>query len=173
MGFAVLEGQIFSGTVHEHREDNDMKPIATMAIFLALFLVAPHAAGQDKIYTWIDENGVVRYTNTLPPEGAKIIDSEKEIPHDAEQARQREIEQRRYLKELEAKDAASPPEKTVDRKMEPEKPKQAASEPEEKTEAKQDQDDRNRRNETYHQKQIEKRRAQELRRQKYGSTPAD
>jgi hypothetical protein len=148
-----------------------MKWIATAGLVLALMIAAPHARGQDKIYTWIDENGVVRFTNTLPPEGARIIDSEKEIPYDAEKDRQREIEQRRYLEKLKTEDAASPPEEAPDRKVEREKPKQAASEPEEKTEA--EQDDRNRRNETYHQRQIQKRRAQELRKQKYGSTPTD
>ena len=148
-----------------------MKWIATAGIFLALLIAAPHASGQNKIYTWIDENGVVRYTDTLPPEGARIIDSEKEIPHDAEKARQREINQRRYLEKLREEEPEPPPAEKADRGMDREKPKQAASEPEENTEA--SEDDRNRRNETYHQKQIERRRAQELREQKYGATPAN
>ena len=143
------------------------------AMLIALSTAATPATAQDTIYTWIDENGVVRYTNTLPPEGARIIDKDEEIPHDAEQARQREIEQRRFIESLEKKapEPAQGPEEKSDRQSgQKNAPKTASGQ---KPESEEDSDDRNRRNETYHQDQIEKRRAKELREQKFGSSPVN
>jgi hypothetical protein len=137
---------------------NSLLPILILSAFIIGMAAAPAAASPDTVYTWIDENGVINYTNTLPPEGAVIIDTEKELPHDAQQARQRARQQERYLEQLrrEAQEnrTEAQPEVPVSR--------DAASEDRAETETETVQNDRNRRDETWHQDRIERRQKKKL-----------
>ena len=139
-----------------------MKLLSVFIFCLTVLVAVPASMGQDKVYTWIDENGVLHYTNTEPPEGATIIDTEKELPHDAQKARQQEMERQRYLQRLQRESRPSetqepgPPESTpgaADQEMD------ADTGPEEDQVEK---DRGRRRNETWHQKQIEKRQREKL-----------
>jgi hypothetical protein len=59
-------------------------------MILMLILCLVPVGGFAQVYHYIDENGVERYSNKPPPEGATIIDKEKEIEYDkaADQAQQ-------------------------------------------------------------------------------------
>ena len=63
-------------------------------ILLLIFCLAP-LSGYAQVYHYIDKDGVERYSNQPPPEGAKIIGESKEIEYDkaadsAQQERNRE-----------------------------------------------------------------------------------
>lgn len=53
--------------------------IVGMAAALAL---AAHAAAADTIYTWTDENGVKRYSNSQPPEDAGQVETIEGVRYD-------------------------------------------------------------------------------------------
>jgi clan AA aspartic protease (TIGR02281 family) len=60
---------------------NDVTPLNRLGLIagLALFILAAlRAAAQEDVYTWTDENGVVNFSNSAPPEGveAKAVHSE-------------------------------------------------------------------------------------------------
>lgn len=59
-----------------------------IAIWLILCLIP--VGGFAKVYRYIDKDGVERFSNRPPPDGATIIDTEKEIEYDeaADQAQQ-------------------------------------------------------------------------------------
>lgn len=64
-----------------------------ITIWLILCLIP--VGGFAKVYRYIDKDGVERYSNKPPPDGATIIDTEKEIEYDeaadkAQQERNRE-----------------------------------------------------------------------------------
>jgi hypothetical protein len=134
-----------------------MKTIFVLLMASAVFAAgSPAEAAQDKVYTWIDDSGVIHYTNTAPPEGAVVIESEKELPHDAERARQRERRQERYLERLRQR---QPPDETAAPAPAEEKkaaPEQAAAED------RPAETDQGRRNETWHQDRIEQRQRKQL-----------
>lgn len=52
-------------------------------IVLILILGLLPVNGYAKVYRYIDENGVERFSNQPPPAGAKIIEETGEIGHDA------------------------------------------------------------------------------------------
>jgi len=135
-------------------------PILILSGFLVGLTAASAVANPDTVYTWIDENGVIHYTNTLPPEGAVIIDTEKELSHDAERARQRDLQQERYLERLRRENRQKAPES----RTEPQPEVQASNDKaaEDRSEAETVENDRNRRNETWHQDRIERRQKKKL-----------
>lgn len=137
-----------------------MKLFPFFVFCLAVLVALPAAMAQSTVYTWKDENGVLHYTNTAPPEGATIIDTEKEVPHDPQEARQREMEQRRYLEQLRREERLSDSAESA--------PAEQTEAPAQKVEAdsQPQQEDKiekgSRRNETWHQKQIEKHQRKKL-----------
>jgi len=138
----------------------NLLPILILSGFLVGLAAAPAAANPDTVYTWIDENGVVNYTNTLPPVGAVIIDTEKELPHDAEQARQRDLQQERYLEQLRRENRQKTPENRTEPQPEVQVSNDKAAEDRSETETVEN--DRNRRDETWHQDRIERRQKKKL-----------
>ena len=137
-----------------------MKLFPVFVFCLAVLVALPAAMAQSTVYTWKDKDGVLHYTNTKPPEGATIIDTEKEVPHDPQKAREREMEQRQYLEQLRREERLSDAEESAPR-VQTEGPAQkreadSQPEPEDKIEK------GSRRNETWHQKQIEKRQREKL-----------
>jgi hypothetical protein len=72
--------------------------VAAAVVLFLWFLVVPVSA---KMYYWIDENGVKRFSSEPPPEGAVVIEKFEEVPHDASEARQIEREQEQTWQELE------------------------------------------------------------------------
>ncbi len=138
-----------------------MKLFPIYVFCLAVLIAAPAAVAQNTVYTWRDQDGVLHYTNTAPPEGATIVNTEKEVPHDPQEARQREMEQRRYLEQLRRENRLSgseesaPPEQAEgpDQKME------ADSQPEKETI---EEEPGRRRGKTWHQRQIQKRQREKL-----------
>lgn len=76
-----------------------------LIIMWLIFCLIP-VGGFAKVYRYIDKDGVERYSNSLPPDGATIIGTEKEIEYDeaADKA-----QQERNRKEAEA--IANQPEK--------------------------------------------------------------
>ncbi|MCF8078429.1 MAG: DUF4124 domain-containing protein [Desulfobacterales bacterium] len=137
-----------------------MKVFPIFVFCLAVLIAAPAAVAQSTVYTWKDEDGVLHYTNTAPPEGAIIVDTEKEVPHDPQEARQREMEQRRYLEQLRRQERLSdaeesaPPEQTEG----PAQKMEADSQPQEEDKVEKS----GRRKETWHQRQIQKRQRKNL-----------
>ena len=51
-------------------------------IILLLILGLVPVSGYAKVYQYIDKDGVKRYSNQPPPEGAKIIEETKEVKYD-------------------------------------------------------------------------------------------
>jgi hypothetical protein len=137
-----------------------MKLFPFFVFCLAVLVALPAAMAQSTVYTWKDENGVLHYTNTAPPEGATIIDTEKEMPHDPQKARQQEMEQRRYLEQLRREERLSdsaesaPPEQAEG----PAQKMESDSQPQEEEKIERS----GRRKETWHQRQIEKRQRKKL-----------
>jgi hypothetical protein len=78
-----------------------MKKISLIIILLLFIFRLPVMSGQ--VYQWIDENGVKHFTNEPPPEGATIIDKDKEIQYDEAKDRQRMKQDEQSFKELEQK----------------------------------------------------------------------
>jgi hypothetical protein len=143
-----------------------MKWIPIILLTGCVAFAATGAMGNDKIYTWIDENGVVNYTNTLPPEGATIIESEKEIPHDAQQASQRQLEQQRYLEQLRREQQIT--EQKAESPPGPENPADRQSVSDTKTDRQQIENSRERQGKTWHQRQIREHKREKLQEQKFG-----
>ena len=137
-----------------------MKLFPVFVFCLAVLIALPAAMAQSTVYTWKDENGVLHYTNTAPPEGATIIDTEKEVPHDPQEARQREMEQRRYLEQLRREERLSDSEESAPAEQAegPAQKMEADSPPQEKETIERS----GRRKETWHQRQIEKRQRKKL-----------
>jgi hypothetical protein len=137
-----------------------MKLFPFFVLCLAVLIGTGAAIAQNTVYTWKDEEGVLHYTNTKPPEGATIIDTEKEVPHDPQKAREREMEQRRYLEQLRREERLSetaesaPPEQTEG----PAQKIEADSQPQEEEKIERS----GRRKETWHQRQIEQRQRKKL-----------
>jgi hypothetical protein len=75
-----------------------------MILMLILWLLP--VSGYAKVYRYVDEKGVERYSNKPPPEGATLIETEKEIEYD--EAADRE-QQERNRKAAEAFDARPAP----------------------------------------------------------------
>lgn len=72
---------------------------------LFLIITARTEIQAEKVYMWTDENGVVRYSNSEPPENAKNVRELQEIPHtekDREQIEQNKKTFEQSLRELEA-----------------------------------------------------------------------
>lgn len=46
-------------------------PARSLVGLILLVVAVPSLAAQDEIYTWTDEHGVVNFTNSGPPQGAK------------------------------------------------------------------------------------------------------
>jgi len=137
-----------------------MKLFLIFVFPLAVLIAVGAAIAQNTVYTWRDQEGVLHYTNTAPPEGATIVDIEKEVPHDPQKAQQREMEQRRYLEQLRREERLSdsaqsaPSEQTEGptQKMEADSPLQEKETIERS----------GRRKETWHQRQIEQRQRKKL-----------
>jgi hypothetical protein len=64
-------------------------------LILVVILCLVPVSGYAKVYRYIDKEGVERYSNQLPPEGAKIIEETKEVKYDkAADSAQQEINRR-------------------------------------------------------------------------------
>lgn len=91
-----------------------------------LFIPDLHA---DRIYSWTDENGVKRYSNTEPSDNAKDVEIIKEIPHtqdDDKKSEQGESELEQLIDEHEAESSAETIEREEkNKKIEAEKKKVA------------------------------------------------
>jgi len=55
--------------------------IYTFSILLLIVCLLP-VSGYTQVYHYIDKDGVERYSNQPPPEGAKIIEKTKEVEYD-------------------------------------------------------------------------------------------
>ena len=53
-----------------------------IVLFFSIILCLIPVSGYAEVYHYIDVDGVERYSNTPPPEGATIIGKEKEIEYD-------------------------------------------------------------------------------------------
>ena len=49
---------------------------------ISLLITLPCSIANADIYKWIDENGVIHFTNYSPPEQARILMKTNEIPYD-------------------------------------------------------------------------------------------
>jgi ATPase subunit of ABC transporter with duplicated ATPase domains len=79
-----------------------------------LFLLFVPDLYSGSIYTWTDENGVKRYSNTAPDKDPKKVKVIKEMPHtkaDNEKSRQNAEKLEQVIEELEAKSKAAEIEK--------------------------------------------------------------
>ncbi|MDY6791322.1 MAG: DUF4124 domain-containing protein [Thermodesulfobacteriota bacterium] len=101
-------------------------PILGLCGIVLFFIPDLHA---DRIYSWTDENGVRRYSNTEPSNDAKDVQIIKEIPHtrdDDKKSGQNESELERIIDELETENRAAKIEREErDKKIEEEKKKTA------------------------------------------------
>ena len=76
-----------------------MKKILVFSTLLVFVFWITGAGAQ--MYHWIDENGVKRFSNEPPPEGAQVIEQSDELRHDSRQDRNREGEDQQTLNEVE------------------------------------------------------------------------
>ena len=64
-----------------------MKRLVVIAVAALICLLTASVYG-GTIYTWTDENGVKRYSNSQPPENAEQVRTIEEVPTDPEEADQ-------------------------------------------------------------------------------------
>jgi hypothetical protein len=70
--------------------------IGTIVLFLATFLLWDCGYGEEFIYTWKDEKGVLNITDYAPPTGSEILDISPSHREKAEEYwRQRQLQQER------------------------------------------------------------------------------
>ena len=74
-----------------------MKILIPLILFSALCLGTPLEA--DQIYQWIDQNGVMHFTNEPPPPGAKIVNQQQAIQTDEAAVKANEQQQQQVLNE--------------------------------------------------------------------------
>lgn len=103
-----------------------------LRVLLLLVLVAG-AAAAGEVYEWIDAQGVRRFSNTPPPDGATVIRKREETPYDAAADAARQERDAALMEEIRARDAARQAEeaaaarkKAAERAAAQEKERQAA-----------------------------------------------
>jgi hypothetical protein len=83
-----------------------------LLIFILIIGSLP-AAGHTEIYHYIDKDGVERYSNQPPPEGATIIGKEKELEYDEEFDRSQQQKNQEaadeYIEQNKRAEPADPP----------------------------------------------------------------
>ena len=74
-----------------------MKKLIPIILFLVFCLGTSLEA--DEIYQWIDQNGVMHFTNEPPPPGAKIVNQQQAIQTDEAAAQENKQQEQQVLNE--------------------------------------------------------------------------
>ena len=83
----------------------------SLVLIMLLILCLVPAVGNTQIYKYIDKDGVTRYSNEPPPEGATVIDERSEIEYD--EAADRAQQERNRREAAKAESEAPPPASTT------------------------------------------------------------